>query len=284
MHGKKSTELNQRHEKYSYYDAGSGLPVVFLHPTPLDHDYWRPLIDNLGGVRAIAPDLRGHGGSDLGDRLPVGLLAPVPDVPALTIETHAADVLMLLDLLKLPRAVFAGCSIGGYILLELWRRAPERIVGMAFICSKPQPDSEAGIAKRIANIHAVRESGTGPFFDGNAQTLIGATARDRRPEIVAELRSRMALTAEAVVATQAGLAVRPNSLPTVPTMSVPMLAIAGGEDVAVSPAEMEALRAAPGGCCEFHLLPDAGHFAAYEQPEKIASLLADWLKPLDAEQ
>jgi pimeloyl-ACP methyl ester carboxylesterase len=43
---------------------------------------------------------------------------------------------------------------------------------------------------------------------------------------------------------------------------------------------MEAFQAAPGGC-EFHLLPDAGHFAAYEQPEKVASLLAEWLRQLE---
>jgi 3-oxoadipate enol-lactonase len=40
---------------------------------------------------------------------------------------------------------------------------------------------------------------------------------------------------------------------------------------------MEAFHAAPGGC-EFHLLPDAGHFAAYEQPEKVAALMAEWLR------
>jgi pimeloyl-ACP methyl ester carboxylesterase len=58
---------------------------------------------------------------------------------------------------------------------------------------------------------------------------------------------------------------------------VPVLAIAGGEDVAVSPGEMEAFRAAPGGC-EFHLLADAGHFAAYEQPQTVAALLGSWLR------
>jgi pimeloyl-ACP methyl ester carboxylesterase len=60
-------------------------------------------------------------------------------------------------------------------------------------------------------------------------------------------------------------------------IDVPVLAIAGGEDSAVSPAEMEAFNDAPGGC-EFHLLPDAGHFAAYEQPRKVATLLAEWLR------
>jgi pimeloyl-ACP methyl ester carboxylesterase len=76
---------------------------------------------------------------------------------------------------------------------------------------------------------------------------------------------------------QAGLAVRPDSVSAVSTIQVPVLGISGGEDFAVSPAEMEAYRAAPGGC-ELHTLPDAGHFAAYEQPAAIASLLAPWLK------
>ena len=57
--------------RLTFRDTGAGLPLVFLHPTPLDHDYWRPLVDDLAGVRAIVPDLRGHGGSELG-RLPIG--------------------------------------------------------------------------------------------------------------------------------------------------------------------------------------------------------------------
>jgi pimeloyl-ACP methyl ester carboxylesterase len=123
----------------------------------------------------------------------------------------------------------------------------------------------------------VRASGTSAFFDGNAQSLISASARARRPGIVAELRAGMTLTPEAVTAVQAGLAVRPDSMPTVAGIAVPVLAIAGGDDPAVTPAEMEAFNAAPGGC-EYHLLPDAGHFAAYEQPQKVATLLAEWLR------
>ncbi len=266
--------------KLSFQDSGTGLPVIFLHPTPLDHDYWRPLAENLGGVRAIAPDLRGHGASALGDRLPTGGFQRVPDAPVLAIAQLASDILALLESLRVPEAVFIGCSIGGYILFELWRRAPERMRGLAIVCSKPQPDAEAGLARRAANIAAIRESGVGTFFDGQAKTLIGETARNRRPAIVAELRARMTLTAEAAVAVQAGLGVRTDSVSTVSTIDAPVLAIAGGEDAAVSAAEMDALRAAPGGC-EFHLLPDAGHFAAYEQPEKVAALAAEWLKQFE---
>ena len=52
---------------------------------------------------------------------------------ALTMERLATDILALLDELKLPNAVFVGCSIGGYVMLELWRRAPQRMRGLAFV-------------------------------------------------------------------------------------------------------------------------------------------------------
>jgi pimeloyl-ACP methyl ester carboxylesterase len=267
--------------KLGFRVTGSGLPVVFLHPTPLDREFWRPLIEDLGGVRAIVPDLRGHGSSELGRHLPVGGFARVPDAPVLTMAQLAADVIALLDHLRVPETVFTGCSIGGYVLMELWRKAPERMSALAFVCSKPQPDAEANLAKRAATIAQLRDVGTEPVFDGMAQTLIGATARERRPEIATELRARMTLTPAAAVAVQAGLATRPDSVPTVATIDVPVLAIAGGEDPGVTPADMEAFSTAPGGC-EFHLLPDAGHLAAYEQPRKVASLLAEWLRQPEA--
>jgi len=267
--------------RLAYHVSGAGLPVVFLHPTPLDHEYWRPLTESFAGVRALVPDLRGHGESELGTGLPAGGFERVPDAQVLTMAQMAMDILALLDHLDLREAVFAGCSIGGYVLMELWRQAPERIRGLAMICSKPQPDASANLVKRAESIAKARAEGCGAIFDGNVQTLIGATARSRNPQIVAALRSRMTVTPEAFVAVQAGLATRPDSVPTVGTIEAPVLAIAGGEDPVASRAEMEAYKAAPGGCV-FHLLPDAGHFAAYEQPAKVAGLMANWLKQFGA--
>lgn len=266
--------------RLGFRDSGAGLPVVFLHPTPLDREYWRPVTENLAGARAIVPDLRGHGNSELGE-LPIGGFALVPDAPVLSMERLAADTLALLDHLEIEEAIFVGCSIGGYVLLELWRKAHEKVRGLAFVCSKAQPDAEANHARRAATIAQARSGAVDSLFDGMAQTLIGATSRRRRPEIVDELRARMTLTSEALVAVQAGLASRPNSLPTLSTITAPLLAIAGGEDPASTPAEMEVFQHTTGGC-EFHLLPDAGHFAAYEQPEKVAGLLAAWLRQIDS--
>jgi pimeloyl-ACP methyl ester carboxylesterase len=187
----------------------------------------------------------------------------------------------LLDHLRLRTAVFAGCSIGGYVLLELWRKAPERMRGLVFICSKPQPDAEVNLAKRAATIALAKSDGVAALFDGMAQNLLGETSRGDCAEILAEVRARMTLTPESLIAVQAGLATRPDSVPTVATIRAPILAIAGAEDSTVTSAEMEAFRLAPGRC-EFHLLPGAGHFAAYEQPRKVAALLAPWLRQFEA--
>ncbi|HEX3892713.1 MAG TPA: alpha/beta hydrolase [Terracidiphilus sp.] len=264
-----------------YVESGSGLPVLFLHPTPLDHFYWLPLIERLPSLRAMILDLRAHGASELGSGLPVGGFARVPDAPTLTMAQLAEDTIVLLDQLELRQAVFVGCSIGGYVLFELWRRIPERMRGLAFVCSKPQPDAEANHVKRADTIAKARSGAREALFDGMIQASTSATARTRRPTIVSALRARMTLGAEAIVAVQAGLAVRPDSVPTVREITAPVFALAGGEDFAVSAAEMEVLRSAPGGC-DFHVLPDAGHFAAYEQPETVASLLATWLKQFEA--
>ncbi len=267
--------------RLSFSDTGAGLPVVLLHPTPLDRDYWRPLTRELAGIRAIVPDLRGHGLSELGTSLPCGGFARVPSAPVLTMEQLAADTLALLDHLSVSKAVFGGCSIGGYVLLELWRRAPQRMLGMVFVCSKPQPDTEASLAKRVETIAQARAEGVAALFDGMAENTVAPSVRRERPEIVAEVRAQMTLTPEAVVAVQAGLAARPDSVPTVATIRVPVLAIAGAEDSSITAADMEAFRAAPGGC-EFHVLAGAGHYAAYEQPKKAAALLAPWLRQFEA--
>jgi pimeloyl-ACP methyl ester carboxylesterase len=263
--------------RLSYVEAGSGVPVLFLHPTPLDHFYWLPLIQRLPKLRAIVLDLRAHGASELGAHLPLGGFPLVPDAPTLTMEQLATDTLVLLDQLDLSEAIFVGCSIGGYVMLELWRRTPQRMRGLAFICSKPQPDAESNLMKRADTIAKARAGERDALFDSMAQTSTSATAKARHPAIVSEVRARMTLTVESIVAVHAGLAARPDSIPTVGTITAPIFAVAGGEDNAVSPAEMEVFRGAPGGC-DFHLLPDAGHFSAFEQPEMIAALLTPWLK------
>lgn len=248
-----------------YLEQGGGPAVVLLHPTPLNHRFWLPIADILAPkYRLIIPDLRGHGQSELGE-------GPI------TVEKLAADAARLLDHLSLRKALFAGCSIGGYAQYEIWRSTPDRVEAFAFCCSKPQADDEAMRAKREQNIAQVRERGTSDFIESNLQTLLGSTARRRWPHKIAEAREMMQMVpVSSIVAVQQGLAARPDSVATARTLRVPCCVLAGGEDPGSTPADMRLLaeQIRNGGYgAEYNEIPDAGHYAPFEQPELVARIL-----------
>jgi 3-oxoadipate enol-lactonase len=248
-----------------YTTVGKGPAVVLLHPTPCDHRFWLRVAESLSGrYHVILPDLRGHGQSEAG-------AGPI------TVEKLGEDAVRLLDVLGIQRALFAGCSIGGYALYELWREAPARVSALAFCCSKPQADAEANRIWRQEWIAKIRERGMGDFIEAMLKSLIGPTARQRAPEKITEAREMMqTIRPEAAIAVQRGLAARPDSIETARGIHVPCFVLAGGEDASSTPADMkllaESIRSGGYGA-EFTLLRDAGHYAPWEQPQMVGRLL-----------
>lgn len=248
-----------------FSSMGTGPDLFLLHPTPVDHRFWRPVAEKLADhYRITLPDFRGHGHSQSTSGI-------------LTIERLGEDVVGLLDVLGIHRAFFAGCSIGSYVLYELWRTVPPRIAALAFCCGKPQPETDAGRLKRKQTIEGIAQNGTAAFFDQSLTNLVTAGYRRREPRRTAELRAMMdPMTAESVIAVQKGLMERPDSVPTVKTISVPVLALAAEADQGSTPAEMEVIHdLLP--TSEYHLLRETGHFAPYEKPEAVAGLLGAFL-------
>lgn len=244
---------------------GSGPDVVLLHPTPVDHRFWLPVAEILSTrYRVLLPDLRGHGRSEAGE-------GPI------TVEKLAADAARLLDHLQIGKAIFAGCSIGGYTLCEIWRSMPDRVTALAFCCSRPQADSDAARAKRHENIEKIRQRGSSEFIEAQLESLLGPTARRRWPQKIAEAREMMqAVSPQSLIAVQQGLAARPDSVATARTLRVPCCVIAAGEDTFSPPADMRLLaeQIRNGGYgAEYNEIPDAGHFAPFEQPELVARIL-----------
>ena len=244
---------------------GEGQEVILLHPTPLHHAFWLPIAEMLAQrYRVIMPDLRGHGRSEAGD-------GPI------TVEKLGEDVRRLLNELGIGKALFAGCSIGGYTLYELWRIVPERISALAFCTSKPQADADTNRAKRQEWIEGIRLRGTGDFFEQMLNSLIGPTAYRRFPQKIGEAREMMQLMPpEAVIAVQQGLAMRPDSIATAKTIRVPSCIVAAAEDNGSTVEDMKLLAEAirnGGYGAEFHALNDAGHYAPWEQPETVGPIL-----------
>jgi pimeloyl-ACP methyl ester carboxylesterase len=246
--------------------TGSGPDVVLLHPTPVHHAFWLPVADRLSDrYRLTLVDLRGHGRSSAGKG-------------TITMARLAEDVYAILEALNIQRAAFVGCSIGTYTLYEYWRRFPEQMAALVCTCGKPQSDSEANRNARRESMQAAQQAGgLAKFFDRTADTLVGPTARQRHPEIRTAARDMMdSVSLQAMLAIQQGLMDRQDSVPTLSTITVPICVVAAGEDQSSTPPEMHVIvEQAPD--VEFHLVEDAGHYAPFEQPEKFASLIGDFL-------
>jgi len=249
----------------AYEILGNGPPVVLLHPFPAHHELWLPGAQTLiSRYRVILPDLRGHGDSGIGEG------------PA-TMEKHAADVARILDHAEVGRAAFAGVSIGGYVLFEFWRRYPARIAALALCNTKAQADTPEGKAGRLQAAADVLERGTEPFFESMVPKLLGKTTRETRPDRVeGALRMMRKMSPEDVAQVQRGMAERPDSVPMLKTINVPTLLVTGDEDILTGPPDAELMHQnIPGS--QLKIVPRAGHYSPWEQPEEVGKLLRQFL-------
>lgn len=249
-----------------FYDlAGSGPPVVLLHPTPADHEFFLPVSKFLSPrYRLVMPDLRGHGESFLGEG------------PA-TMQKHASDVRRVMDAVGVERAPLLGVSIGGRVIFEFWRRFRERVTALILCNTEPRADSSEARANRYRNAGDVLQRGTGPFFESMLPKLIGETTRHSRPDLVeGALRMMRRMSPEDVAGVQRGMAERPDSVATLKTINVPTLIITGDEDVLTGIADAELMKQdIPGS--QLKVVAKAGHFSPWERPEEIGGLVRQFL-------
>jgi pimeloyl-ACP methyl ester carboxylesterase len=245
----------------SYQLLGSGPPLVLLHPFPVHHEFWLPAARALASqYRLILPDLRGHGDSEIGHG------------PA-TMEKHATDLARVLDHAEVGRAAFAGVSLGGYILLEFWRRFRARVAALAFLNTKAQADSPDARAARLKTADTVIEAGTGPFFESMLPKLLGKTTCAARPDLVdGALRMMRKMPPEGVAMVQRGMAERPDSGAMLRTIDVAALIVTGDEDKLTGIEEAEFLCQNISGS-QMKVIAKAGHYSAWEQPEQVGPLV-----------
>jgi len=102
--------------------AGEGPdPVVCLHGITAQHRAFNAAARHLGPSRGlVGVDLRGRGDSDK------------PEA-GYSLETHAADVVRVLDHLGLESAVLVGHSMGGFVALQTALAFPERVRALVLL-------------------------------------------------------------------------------------------------------------------------------------------------------
>jgi len=263
-----SQRINSSDAEIVYWTLGEGPPVVLLHPFPAHHEFWMPVAGALATrYRVILPDLRGHGESGVGEG------------PATTGKL-AADVARVMDDAAVGRAPMIGVSIGGYVLFEFWRKYHESVAALGLCNTKAPADGAEARAGRLQAANDVLERGTEPFFETMIPRLLGKTTRDTRPDLVEGALAMMRkMSPDDVAQVQRGMAERPDSVETLKTINVPTLVVTGGEDVLTGVNEAELMRQHIVGS-QLRVIPKAGHYSPWEQPEEAARLLRQFLDGL----
>jgi pimeloyl-ACP methyl ester carboxylesterase len=126
----------------------------------------------------------------------------------------------------------------------------------------------------------VEKHGPVPFIDSMVPKLIGETTRTTRPDLVERARKMMLkMTVSGIAAGQRGMAARPDSVPTLKTVNVPALILAGAEDTLIPIADAQLMQSNIAGS-RLEVLPRAGHYAVFEQHELAARLIRSFLDGL----
>ncbi len=254
-----------------YRDAGTSRSardaVVLLHAFPLHSGMWARQIAALQARhRVIAPDVRGMGRSSV-----------PPEV--LSMDVIAEDLRALLAHLRVERAAVVGLSMGGYASFELHRRIPGLFRGLVLCDTKAAADTEEAAAGREKFARAAIEKGLGWVADEMIPKLLRPSPE---PAVVKEVRHLVGgATPAGVAACQRGMARRPDSTPTLATLTCPVLFIVGEHDGATPPAEAEKMAAAVKGA-RLVKIPAAGHLSNLENPAAFDEALTGFVDALPA--
>lgn len=236
-------------------EKGNGAPVVLLHGLPSPPGDLKRLGEALSGSwRLIVPSLPGY----------AGVAADKGRHGVTTVEQ--ALVTMLLDE-GAPDAALVGHSMGGYRALSLALRSelrPAAVVALSAFAelSADERAGMVGFAAALRAGHNIRPV-VGPRF-------LSQSFRDRSPERIAEVEAWLDLAPpEVLIEELEDVAQSPSLVQRLSSLTCPVLAITGSEDIAVPLHHARQIAAAvPGGRVEE--IPGVGHALMNEALEITA--------------
>jgi len=169
----------------------------------------------------------------------------------------------------------AGHSMGGYVALEIMRRAPARVERLALLNTHARPDSPESTENR-RRLLALAERD----FEAAAAALLEkqvTPAHMADPAMTATItQMARSIGHEAFARQQAAIMARPDSRPGLARISCPTLVIAGRDDAIMPLALLEELAEAIPGA-RLQVLDECGHASMLEMPEAVTDALHLWL-------
>ncbi|HEV7136647.1 MAG TPA: alpha/beta hydrolase [Steroidobacteraceae bacterium] len=251
----------------SYHDSGSGAPILFLHSFGHNKNLWFPQLTHFleKGFRVLAPDMPGHGDSSYD--------------PALHgVDQMAQCYIELLESLGVRKAILAGISMGGYIALRMWARRPDLIAGMVLSNTKAEKDSDEIVARRRAQIANIHKRGLEHFVTIGAPKRLSPLTLERRPWVLDTIKLlNYTVPAGVNAATLEAMARKEDDTKVLPTINVPVLVMAGSDDIFIpkdSPGNLH--RGIKGS--RFHEIAGTGHVSSLEAPTEYNRVMEEFLQ------
>lgn len=175
-----------------------------------------------------------------------------------------------------PSFALAGFSMGGYIVFEILRQAPERVTRLALIDTMARLDAPDRLQKRHDGIRLAQA--------GKHRQLVTANYPDSvHPQnasnpLIRDISIRMAVEngPDVYIRHQQAIIGRPDSLPLLPTIRVPTTIIVGEADT-ITPVVDAHIMAAAIPNADLVTIAGAGHMSPTEQPAMVAKALVGWL-------
>lgn len=240
--------------------------VLFLHGFPLSSEMWKEQMQVFSNTHyALAPDLPGFG---------KGLLP----IHAITFEHYADSVINFLRQAGIKQSVWCGLSMGGYLALRMYEKAPELCSGLILANTKAGADDNAAKEKRWATIkklHSHRDE----FQEAQWQAMVSPKnlenmdLKKRFMEILAKNSE------EGMSAGIACLAGRTDHTEKLSKIKVPTLIIGSSDDAIIPLNEQELLHEQIPDS-QLEIIKNAGHLSNMENPEEFNKLVSEFFHNL----
>lgn len=177
-----------------------------------------------------------------------------------------------------PRFSVAGLSLGGFIIFELWRQAPDRIQRIALLNTNARPVNpgfELSICEQL--LEQARTEGVAAVAETLIPHFLSPPCQDNDAMRQIVFAMAEATGVENFRNQMQACMTRPNSCPDLPRMSAPTLIISGFEDLLTPPDQHEEMADLLPNA-SFEIIDDCGHLSTIEQPDAVNALLQGWIR------
>ena len=241
-----------------YRESGAereGTPLVLVHGAGGSSVTWLGALRNLGRTRrCLAPDLPGHGQSDL----------PPGGTSAVTIEAYRDFVGAFCDALGVRRAVLVGHSMGGAIIQEAALLWPDRVAGLVLI----------GTAARLAVSPAVFDAIDNHFAQFPEMLAMTGFSPSMPREQALRLARAGLQAPQAVVRADFEACNRWDARERIAAIRAPTLVMIGEDDL-LAPAKYGRFMADRIPNARTVAFPQTGHMVHLERHTDLVASLAD---------